>query len=133
MKTLYDVLGVTERASPDEIRSAYRRLAQRFHPDRNDEAEAEAQFKSINSAYTALMNDYSRRVYDDWLRRQRLALARLTRERKAREAQAATRAAAHDRGFEGANASRGSSTVPALGGAVLLALFGAAMAVWHVL
>jgi curved DNA-binding protein CbpA len=133
MKTLYDVLGVTERASPEEIRVAYRRLAQRFHPDRNEEAEAEARFKSINAAYVALMNEYSRRVYDDWLRRQRLALARESREQKARAAQAASRAAAQARGLESVHCARGGSSVPALGGAVLLALLGAAMAAWHLL
>ncbi len=53
-KEYHKVLGVSKKASKDEIRKAYRRLALLFHPDRNREPGAEERFKEINEAYRVL-------------------------------------------------------------------------------
>ena len=61
----YEVLGVQRGASQDEIKRAFRRLAQKHHPDVNEEkAEAEARFKEINEAYQVLSDPEKREVYD---------------------------------------------------------------------
>jgi molecular chaperone DnaJ len=54
-KSYYDVLGVQPNATPDEIRSSFRRLAKKYHPDRNSgDLRAEEKFKDINEAYRIL-------------------------------------------------------------------------------
>ncbi|MCG8371759.1 MAG: molecular chaperone DnaJ [Proteobacteria bacterium] len=62
----YDVLGVSKSASADEIKKAYRRLAMKFHPDRNkdDAGAAEAMFKEAKEAYEVLKDDDKRAAYD---------------------------------------------------------------------
>jgi len=61
----YDVLGIERGASPDEVKSAFRRLAQRFHPDRNPGDErAQQKFKEINAAYQILSDPDKRAVFD---------------------------------------------------------------------
>jgi DnaJ-class molecular chaperone len=51
-ETFYDILGVSENASQDEIKKAYRALSLKFHPDKNaGSEEAEAKFKKIGEAY----------------------------------------------------------------------------------
>ena len=61
----YDVLGVERGASPDEVKSAFRRLAQRFHPDKNPgDDRAQQKFKEINAAYQILSDPEKRAMFD---------------------------------------------------------------------
>lgn len=53
-KDYYKVLGVSKKASKEEIKKAYRRLALIYHPDRNRSPDAEERFKEINEAYSVL-------------------------------------------------------------------------------
>ena len=62
---LYKVLGVDRKATPDEIKKAYRKLARQYHPDRNpDDAAAEERFKKISAAYDVLGDPDKRKQYD---------------------------------------------------------------------
>ena len=60
----YEVLGVGQGSSPDEIKKAYRRLARQYHPDVSKDANAEAKFKEVNEAYEILSDDQKRGMYD---------------------------------------------------------------------
>lgn len=63
----YEVLGVAKTASEDEIKSAYRKLAKKYHPDLNPgNAEAEAKFKEVNEAYGVLSDADKRAKYDQY-------------------------------------------------------------------
>jgi curved DNA-binding protein len=66
VKDYYQILGVSENAGESEIKSAYRKLAFKHHPDTNpgNEKEAEAKFKKINEAYCVLGDMIKRRQYD---------------------------------------------------------------------
>lgn len=65
IKTLYEVLECAPSATPEEIRSAFRRLSKRYHPDLNGGAEwAEKRFKEINKAYQLLSDPDLREAYD---------------------------------------------------------------------
>ena len=60
----YEVLGVTKTSSLDEIKNQYRKLALKFHPDRNQSADAAEHFKEISEAYAVLSNTEKRQLYD---------------------------------------------------------------------
>ncbi|MFA6519150.1 MAG: DnaJ C-terminal domain-containing protein [Candidatus Shapirobacteria bacterium] len=62
----YDVLGVTKSASKEDIKSAYRKKALEWHPDRNKSPDAEEKFKEINEAYEVLSNDQKKGAYDQF-------------------------------------------------------------------
>ena len=64
-KNYYDILGVDKKATPEEIKSAYRKLAMKYHPDRNQgNAEAAEKFKEINEANETLSDSQKRAAYD---------------------------------------------------------------------
>ena len=64
-KDYYDILGVKRDASKADIRKAFRKLAKKYHPDRNkDDKDAEARFKEANEAYNVLSDDKKRQQYD---------------------------------------------------------------------
>ena len=65
MTNPYEVLGVSKNASADEIKSAYRRLAKKYHPDANpNNKAAEEKFKEINAAYEILSDAQKKANFD---------------------------------------------------------------------
>ncbi len=66
-RDFYEVLGVSRSADAKEMKAAYRKLAMKYHPDRNpDNAEAEHKFKELNEAYGVLKDDQQKAAYDNY-------------------------------------------------------------------
>ena len=64
-RDFYEILGVNRNATGDEIKKAYRQLALKYHPDRNqDDADAEDKFKEASEAYSVLADSEKRNIYD---------------------------------------------------------------------
>ena len=66
-KDFYDILNVSKNASDSEIKSAYRKLAMKYHPDRNpDDKSAEKKFREVTEAYDILKDNQKRATYDQF-------------------------------------------------------------------
>lgn len=66
-KNYYDILGISKTASTDDIKKAYKKLAMKYHPDRNkDDTSAEKKFKEINEAYQVLGDAEKKKQYDQF-------------------------------------------------------------------
>lgn len=65
-KSLYETLEVSENATAEEIKKAYRKLARKYHPDVNKDAGAEDKFKEINAAYEVLSDPEKKQQYDQY-------------------------------------------------------------------
>ena len=66
-RDFYEILGVSKKASDDEIKKSYRKLAMKYHPDRNkSNKEAERKFKEATAAYEALKDPQKRAAYDQY-------------------------------------------------------------------
>jgi len=73
-KTLYEILGIEPTADDKAIKKAYRRLAHKFHPDRNNgSADCAAAFRTVNAAYEVLADPKRRALYDQQLQQQKEA------------------------------------------------------------
>lgn len=73
MKSYYSTLDIPDYSDTRTVTDAYRRLAMKWHPDRNNSADAGSIFVEIQTAYEILKNDEQRQYYDAWLREQQVA------------------------------------------------------------
>src|ERR1044071_677558 len=64
-KDYYGILGVKRDAGADEIKTAYRKLARKYHPDVSKEKDAEEKFKEMSEAYETLKDPEKRAAYDE--------------------------------------------------------------------
>ena len=65
-RDFYEVLGISKSASKNDIKSAYRKLAKKYHPDLNHDADAPEKFKEVQEAYDVLYDDKKRQMYDQF-------------------------------------------------------------------
>ncbi|NQS90087.1 DnaJ domain-containing protein, partial [Patescibacteria group bacterium] len=67
-KDYYEILGVSRDANPEDIKKAYRQLAVKYHPDRNQDnsKESEEKFKEVSEAYKILSSPEKRQIYDQY-------------------------------------------------------------------
>jgi len=65
-KDYYTILGVSRGANDDELKKAYRKLALKYHPDKNKAKGAEDKFKEIGEAYDVLSDPKKRQIYDQF-------------------------------------------------------------------
>ncbi|KAH8364580.1 hypothetical protein KR084_008472 [Drosophila pseudotakahashii] len=65
-KDYYKILGIERNASGDEVKKGYRRMALRYHPDKNDHPQAEEQFKEVVAAFEVLSDKEKRQIYDQF-------------------------------------------------------------------
>ena len=64
-KSVYDILGVSEKATDEDIKKAYRKLAMKYHPDRNPgDSTCEEKFKDVKEAYETIDTPDKRNTYD---------------------------------------------------------------------
>lgn len=65
-KDFYKILGIERNATNEEVKKGYRRMALRYHPDKNDHPQAEEQFKEVVAAFEVLSNKEKRELYDQF-------------------------------------------------------------------
>ncbi|XP_017072341.1 dnaJ homolog subfamily B member 4 [Drosophila eugracilis] len=65
-KDYYKILGIERNASNEDVKKGYRRMALRYHPDKNDHPQAEAQFKEVVAAFEVLSDKEKRQIYDQF-------------------------------------------------------------------
>ena len=70
MKDYYKILELNSDASFNQIKSAFRRLSFKYHPDLNNEHDAEDNFKLVNEAYQILTDPFLKNIYDEKLKNQ---------------------------------------------------------------
>ncbi|MDD2742378.1 MAG: DnaJ domain-containing protein [Rhodocyclaceae bacterium] len=69
MQDHYATLGISPNATPDLIKSAYRKKAAQFHPDKNSSPDAPTRFREVQEAYDVLFDIDRRKAYDDFRHR----------------------------------------------------------------
>ncbi len=65
-KNYYEILGISETASKEEIKKAYKKNALKYHPDKNKSPDAENKFKEVSEAYEVLSDDEKQKIYDQY-------------------------------------------------------------------